>query len=281
MLQSEDTAQPRLRPRNDDTGVALLGVPLDHNSSYMRGARRGPRAIRECLLSGSMNWTSESGLDLEASSGWSDWGDVECRGDAGDMTLVSERAAQAWRHGRLLSLGGDHSITAPLLRGRPRTGRPLTVLHFDAHSDLYPEYEGSRDSHASPFHRVMEEGLAGRLVQLGIRTLNAVQAEPARRFGVEIVSPDELDAWPGLSGPDPVYVSFDMDALDPAFAPGVSHHEPGGLTVREVLRALGKVQCPIVGADVVELNPDRDPDGRTAAVGAKLVKELLARLLST
>lgn len=126
----------------------------------------------------------------------------------------------------------------------------------------------------------MEEGLAHRLVQIGIRTMNAVQADAARRFGTETISPESSAAWQGLDGPDPVYVSIDLDALDPAFAPGVSHHEPGGLTVREVLAAVRKVRSPIVGADIVELNPDRDPDGRTASVGARFVKELLACLLN-
>jgi len=274
-----DATPPFLRSRNVAAGVAVVGVPLDHNSSFLRGPRRGPEAIRRHLLSGSMNWTSESGVDLEAHEGWSDWGDVDCRGEAGDMARIEAVAAEAWRSGRLLSLGGDHSITAPLLRGRRRDGLPLTVLHFDAHPDLYPELNGNRDSHASPFHRVMEEGLASRLVQIGIRSLNAVQAAAVHRFGVEIVRPDGLPDWPGLVGTDPVYVSFDMDALDPAFAPGVSHHEPGGLSVREVLQALRRVQAPIIGADIVELNPDRDPDGRTAAVGAKLVKEFLSRLV--
>ncbi len=269
-----------LRPRSDTARVVVIGVPLDHNSSYLRGARKAPDAIRQYLSAGSMNWTSESGVDLEAHAGWSDWGNVDCRGDAGDLARVQSVAASAWQRGRVLALGGDHSITAPLLRARPPQARRLTVVHFDAHPDLYPEFEGNRDSHASPFHRVMEEGLAGRLVQIGVRTLNAVQADAARRFGVEIVRPEAVADWPGVSGPDPVYVSFDMDALDPAFAPGVSHHEPGGLTVREVLSALGRVRAPIVGADIVELNPDRDPDGRTAAVGAKLLKELLARLVA-
>ncbi len=269
--------------------MALFGVPLDHNSSFLRGARRGPGAIRAHLLSGSTNWTAECGVDLGHHEGWSDWGDVDCRGDAGDMSRIEAFAAEAWRGeafaaeawrgGRLLALGGDHSITAPVLRGRPRGGPPLTIVHFDAHPDLYPEFEGNRDSHACPFHRVMEEGLAGRLVQLGVRTLNAVQAEAARRFGVEIVPPDEVTAWPGVDGPGPIYVSLDMDALDPAYAPGVSHHEPGGLTVREVLRVLRRLRGPVVGADIVELNPDRDPVGRTAAVAAKLVKELLADLV--
>jgi arginase len=268
-----------LRPKRAGTQVAVLGIPLDHNSSFLRGPRKGPAAIRRTLLEGSTNLTSESGLDLEVDPRWCDWGDVDCRGEAADMARIEHAAAEAWNCGRLLALGGDHSVTAPVLRGRPRDGSRLTVLHFDAHPDLYPDYEGNRDSHASPFHRVMEEGLAHRLVQAGIRTMNSVQSEAARRFGTETISPDALAAWPGIDGPEPVYVSIDLDALDPAFAPGVSHHEPGGLTVREVLGALRKVRSPIVGADIVELNPDRDPDGRTASVGAKFVKELLARLL--
>ena len=268
-----------LKARRSGAQVAVLGVPLDHNSSFIRGPRKAPAAIRRALLEGATNMTSESGLDLDVDDRWCDWGDVDCRGDATDMLRIEQAAAAAWTSGRLLALGGDHSITAPVLRGRPRDASPLTVLHFDAHPDLYPEYGGNRDSHASPFHRVMEEGLARRLVQVGIRTMNAVQADAARRFGVECVSPEAAADWPGLHGPEPVYVSIDLDALDPAFAPGVSHHEPGGLTVREVLATLRKVTCPIVGADIVELNPDRDPDGRTASVGAKFVKELLARLL--
>jgi agmatinase len=278
---TDESRSARLRPRRDAAGVALFGVPLDHNSSFLRGARRAPRAIRAHLLSGSMNWTAECGVDLERHEGWSDWGDVDCLGDAGDMSRIEAFAAEVWRSRRLLALGGDHSITAPVLRGRQRGDPPLTIVHFDAHPDLYPEFEGNRDSHACPFHRVMEEGLAGRLVQLGVRTVNSIQAEAARHFGVEIVPPDAVADWPGVDGPGPIYVSFDMDALDPAYAPGVSHHEPGGLTVREVLRVLGRLRGPVVGADIVELNPDRDPDGRTAAVAAKLAKELLARLLQT
>ena len=154
------------------------------------------------------------------------------------------------------------------------------MLHLDAHPDLYDEFEGDRLSNACPFARIMEEGRVRRLVQVGIRTMNAPQRAQAERFGVEVV---EMKAWrPDLSVPaeGPVYVSLDLDVLDPAFAPGVSHPEPGGLSTREVIGSCSGLRGPVVGADLVELNPARDPTGATARVAAKLAKELLARLLS-
>jgi arginase family enzyme len=124
----------------------------------------------------------------------------------------------------------------------------------------------------------MEGGLVQRLVQVGIRTPNPHQREQARRFGVEVL---EMKDWrgelPALEGP--LYLSLDLDVLDPAFAPGVSHHEPGGLSVREVLRILQGLEVPLVGADIVELNPLRDVAGVTAKVAAKLYKELVAQML--
>ena len=133
-------------------------------------------------------------------------------------------------------LGGDHAVTYPVVRAVAAIHGPVDILHFDAHPDLYDEFEGRRLSHACPFARIMEEGLARRLVQVGIRTLNAHQRAQAERFGVEIHPMNTFDAHsfvPDLAAP--AYLSFDLDALDPAFAPGVSHHEPGGLTVRETL----------------------------------------------
>ncbi len=125
----------------------------------------------------------------------------------------------------------------------------------------------------------MEEGLAQRLVQVGIRTMNGVQSAQAERFGVDVI---DMRDWAGGRRPDvwgPVYVSIDLDAFDPAFAPGVSHREPGGLTPREVIEIIQRLDGPIVGADVVELNPSRDPADITAPLAAKLVKELAARML--
>ena len=180
--------------------------------------------------------------------------------------------------GRPIVLGGDHSITYPIIRAVRWFHPRLNVLHFDAHPDLYPEFEGDRYSHACPFARVMEEKLADQLVQVGIRTMNPVQRMQAERYGVEVI---DMRAWaagrrPALRGP--VYVSIDMDAFDPAFAPGVGHREPGGLTVRDVLGVLHGLTVPIIGADIVEFNPAEDPSGMTATVCAKLAKELAGKM---
>lgn len=177
--------------------------------------------------------------------------------------------------GRPLVLGGDHSVTYPVVRAVAAAHGPFTLLHFDAHADLYDELDGDRFSHACPFARIMEEGLVARLVQVGIRTLTAHQRAQAARFGVEVVDMRAVAAGarPQVSGP--VYVSVDLDVLDPSCAPGVSHWEPGGLTTRELLTMLQAIDAPIVGADLVEYNPLRDASGMTAMVVAKVCKELL------
>jgi arginase len=270
-----------LRPHSPEIRVAVVGIPLDHNSSHLRGARMGPDAIRAFLTSGSMNWTTECGVELEEDPRWGDTGDVAICGKSSDIKLIETEAAALWSRGyRVIALGGDHSITAPLLRAARAARDSITVVHFDAHPDLYPAFEGNPDSHASPFHRIMEERLVARLIQLGIRTVNAMQRCVIEKFGVEIVTPDEIDVWQGLETDSPVYVSIDMDVFDPAFAPAVSHYEPGGLSVREVLRALRRIRAPVIGGDIVELSPQGESNCRTAAVAAKLLKELLGKTLA-
>ena len=175
-----------------------------------------------------------------------------------------------------LVLGGDHSITYPVLRAFKDRG-PLTILHFDAHGDIYDHYEGDRYSHACPFARVMEEGLAARLVQVGLRTLTPHQREQSAKFGTEIFGAgrwrDVIPAVGNLTGP--VYVSLDVDVLEPMLAPGIAHPEPGGLSVREVLDVLAALRTEVVGADVVEYNPRFDIRDLTGRVAAKFVKELV------
>jgi agmatinase len=261
--------------------VAVMGVPWDAHSSFLRGPAEAPAAIRAALASGAMNLCCEDGRDLGAEPRWRDVGDVEVPADdAGALAAIAGAAEAVLARGaRLLALGGDHAATLPLLRVQGRAHPGLTVLHLDAHPDLYDELDGDRLSHACPFARAMEEGLAARLVQVGIRTMNPHQRAQAARFGVEVV---EMRDWrPGmdLRLGAPLYLSLDLDALDPAFAPGVSHHEPGGFTTREVLEILRALPVPLAGADLVELNPRRDPHGVTAALAAKLAKEIAGRML--
>lgn len=244
----------------------------------MRGAAHGPSAIRRALHSPSTNMWTESLVDLGARDALRDAGDVALL-DGDERTAIESALLTLLRGGHsVIALGGDHSISYPLIRATAKHRSPFAVLHFDAHPDLYPEFDGDRYSHACPFARVMEEELTGRLTQVGIRTMNGVQREQADRYEVEVI---DMQAWeeghrPRISGP--VYVSIDLDVFDPAHAPGVSHREPGGLRPRDVLNVLHQLEGPIVGADIVELNPARDPTEITAPLAAKLVKELAVRM---
>jgi len=258
--------------------VRLIGVPTDRNSSYLRGPARAPAHIRAALRSDMGNPATELGGELDTDITLLDEGDLPLTESAADDTVIEAAVAGALEAGhRPLLLGGDHSITLPVLRAFARRYPHLSILHFDAHPDLYHELQGNPRSHASPFARIMEEKLAQRLVQVGIRTLNAHQRGQVARFGVEVIGMHAFtpERVPQLSGP--LYVSVDLDGLDPAFAPGVSHHEPGGLSVRQLLDVLARLEgADVVGADVVELNPERDLNGMTAVVAAKIAKELAA-----
>jgi agmatinase len=257
--------------------VTLLGVPWDERSSFQRGAALAPPAIRAALRSPAGNLCTESGLDLGTEAAFVDAGDLDVPSGNAALEAIDEGVTRALRGGaRVLALGGDHAVTYPIVRAQARVHGPLTILHLDAHPDLYDAFDGDRYSHACPFARIMEDGLARRLVQVGIRAATPHQREQARRFGVETF---DMASWRGVLAPDlgpSVYVSLDLDVLDPAFAPGVSHREPGGLSTREVVSILQSLRGRLVGADLVELNPVRDAGGVTAVVAAKLVKELVA-----
>ena len=263
----------------------LLGIPLDVNSSYLRGPAGAPVKIREALRSDASNQWSELGIDVGARGAFADAGDLRLGNSheqvAQDFAEIERAVGALLEKGeRPVSLGGDHSVTYPILKSVGFHHPELTIVHFDAHPDLYDEFEGSRMSHACPFARIMEERLAQRLVQIGIRTLNRHQREQAEKFGVDIVQMSALPAYDRLKIHGPVYISFDMDVLDPAFAPGISHHEPGGMTVREAIAHLHAIEGTIVGADIVEYNPARDIAGMTATVAAKILKEILGKMIA-
>lgn len=260
--------------------IDLIGLPSDVNSSFERGAAQAPAAIRRALWSDRGNLACEDGQEIGIDFELRDRGDLWLNEDAADDAVIADAIRAAIQSGAVpLALGGDHAMTHPVLRGVHAEHGPVTILHFDAHPDLYDDFDSNPRSHASPFARIMEAGLATRLVQVGIRTLNRHCREQAERFGVEIVpmadfTPDQV---PVLEGP--LYISIDLDGIDPAEAPGVSHPEPGGLTVREVLAVLQRQTAAIVGADIVELNPRFDSNDRTAIVAAKLVRELSALIV--
>lgn len=261
--------------------VAVLGIPWDKGSTFMRGPARAPEAVRQQLFGGSANLCSEAGLDLGIRQDFVDLGDLPIGQENTAFEEINTGVAELLKRDvRLIAVGGDHSVTAPLVAAHAVRYPDLEILHFDAHPDLYDEYEGDRFANACPFARIMEAGHARRLVQVGIRTMNPHQRAQAERFGVEVTEMKDFDVSKTIRFEGPVYLSFDIDVLDPAFAPGVSHFEPGGMTTRDALSIIQSFEGKLVGADVVEINPDRDPLGITAMVGAKMLKELAGRLLT-
>ena len=262
-----------LKPGN----IALIGMPFDDHSSFLKGPAKAPPLIIEAIESDSANYFTEDMMDLANHSDVCWLGNVSLS----DYFDIESIIAGILKRGTIpFSVGGDHSITYPILRAMAASYPSLSILHFDAHGDLYDSLGGNRHSHASPFARIMEEGLAQALTQVGIRTLNDHQQTQVSKFGVNVIDMRNWSLDIDLNLLGPVYLSFDIDVLDPAFAPGVSHHEPGGFTTREVLWMIQKLDLNIVGLDLVEYNPDRDLNGVTAMTAAKIIKELLAKLLS-
>ena len=260
--------------------LALVGFRYDENSSFLKGAAQAPPLIRAALFSESSNSWSESGVEV-GSGRFHDAGDFGPSPGATMMERVESATAALLEQGYApISLGGDHAVTYPILRAFARKYPRLSILHFDAHPDLYDEFEGNRLSHACPFARIMEEKLAQRLVQVGIRTATAHQRDQIARFGVEVVEMRDFRDGLSLEFDSPVYITFDIDGLDPSCAPGVSHREPGGLTTRQAVDVIQRLRGTVVGADVVEFNPAMDSSGMTAMVCGKLVKEIAGRMVA-
>src|SRR5689334_8225402 len=260
--------------------LAILGIRYDENSSFTKGAADAPPQIRAALRSDAWNLTTENGTDLSGESVFFDAGDIEPVAGSDMFTLIENSVYTLIADGNSpISLGGDHSITYPIVRAFARKFKDLNVLHFDAHPDLYDSYQNNRYSHASPFARIMEHKLVKRLVQVGIRTFTAHQREQVQKFGVESIEMRQLTDGLRLEFDSPVYISFDVDALDPAFAPGVSHREPGGMSTRQAIDLIQGLKGQVVGADIVEFNPRMDPLHITGTVCAKLLKEIAAKML--
>ena len=272
--------------------VAILGIPYDGGTSYRTGARFGPRAIRE-QSSLIRTWHPVLKVHPFERLRVADCGDVDVVPISIERTfeMITARIGEVLAVGATpLSMGGDHSITLPILRAIARRHGPVGVVHFDAHPDTWDEYFGSKFFHGTPFRRAVEEGLIDprRMIQVGIRGplygpedfafhdehgIEVLRVEPIKEQGTAWAA-SRLDRLRG----GPVYCSFDIDAVDPAFAPATGTPEVGGLTSYEALALVRSLQgLTLVGADVVEVSPPYDgPAQVTALLAANLLFEFVS-----
>jgi agmatinase len=231
---------------------------------------------------GSANEFNEDGKEISKGKTYIDQGDIVFRNlDPKNVyDAIKEAVAQNLAGAdKLVCLGGDHSVSYPIIEEHARKYQGLNALHLDAHPDLYENFDNNPFSHASPFARLLEKGILKSLTQVGIRTMNTHQREQAARYKVNVVPMKDFSFDFVEALRPPLYISLDLDVLDPAFAPGISHHEPGGLSSRELVRIIQSIPIAIVGADIVEYNPTRDINNATAMVAYKLFKELAAKMM--
>jgi agmatinase len=273
--------------------AAIIGVPYDGGTSYRSGTRFGPRKIREASL---MLWGYNNPLAVRPLDVLSvvDYGDVDVipTNIVDSMNNIDSEVSAVLQAGvAVVALGGDHSVSLPLLRAHARRHGPLGVLHFDSHPDTWDsEFGGRPYSHGTPFRRALEEKLIDptRYVQLGLRgpTSGAEDWQTARDLGAQVITMDEASALgvpavlarlqSALAG-GPVYVSLDIDSADPAYAPGTGTPEVGGFTSRELLQLVRGLQgLDLVGFDLVEVSPPYDHGDITAILAANLAFEFLS-----
>ncbi len=262
--------------------IKLIGIPFDANSSFLRGPSYAPQRIRLMDTDGSANSFSENGLEVKEGINYQDCGDIHFENTNSKIAFdtIGDKIKQLRSDkSKVISFGGDHSISYPVINAFADENTKLNILHLDAHADLYDNFDNNPFSHASPFARLMESNKINSLTQVGIRTLNTHQKEQAKKYGVTIVEMKDFDFNFIQNLPSPLYISIDLDVLDPAFAPGVSHHEPGGMTSRQLIKIIQNLSCEIIGADIVEYNPVRDLHNMTAMVAYKIFKELVAKMV--
>jgi agmatinase len=268
-----------------DPRLAFIGLPDDSQSSFLQGAAAAPQAIRDAFDGRCYNSTTESGVDLAGAV--KDLGNVRPGPDwARTYKAFKTASASAVSSGFVpFFAGGDHAVTVPVVDGLAVTHRSIHIIQIDAHPDIYLEYEGNRDSHACVVSRLLELEHVATVTQFGIRCVNAEQARELERHRdrVRVLRIDTTEGKPLSIGHIPedaaVYLTIDLDGFDPAYAPGVSHPVPGGLTTRQVLDLVRCLERVLVGMDVVEVNPARDINGTTAILAARILQEGMGRAL--
>ncbi|MCL4868508.1 MAG: agmatinase [Anaerolineae bacterium] len=278
-----------------EVDVAVMGVPFDGGTSYRSGTRLGPRKIREASL---MLWGYNNALQVSPLDHLDvvDYGDVNVVPVSIEATMAAitaEAAAVIQSRTTLLTLGGDHSITLPLLRAHAAAYGPLAVVHFDSHPDTWEsEFGGQLCSHGTPFRRAIEEGLidTSAYIQVGIRgsTSGPDDLLEARQLGAHILPIEAVfdlgiaavsQQIRAMMGTRQVYVSLDIDVVDPAYAPGTGTPEVGGLSSFHILQLVrGLRGLNLVGVDLVEVNPAYDHSDITSILAANLAFEFLSLL---
>ena len=261
--------------------LSLLGIPFDENSSFLKGSAKAPQKIIKAFYSDASNAFSENGFNCRDTKVIKILDEIKLQSGELAIEKIRNKSQNELEKGNnLISIGGDHSITFPLIQAHSTQYKTLNILHFDAHPDLYDNFENNPFSHASPFARIMENNLVKRLVQVGVRTLNDHQREQVNKFGVEVIEMKDFNSDLSFEFAGPVYISLDIDGLDPAFAPGVSHPEPGGLTTRNIINIIHSLKGDVIGGDIVEYNPIKDINDMTAITAAKLLKEIIGKIMN-
>ena len=278
----------------EDVDVAIMGVPFDSGTSYRTGTRFGPRKIREASL---MIWGHNTTLNVTPLKKLRviDYGDVSVIPTSIEhtMTAITETASQVIETGTtLIALGGDHSIALPLLRAHAKKHGPVSLVHIDAHIDTWEaEFEAVPYSHGTPFRYALQEGLIrkGEYMQIGIRGPVSDERDyaDARELGARIVTIHEVmeegvtevlkEVHERMKGP--VYVSIDIDSVDPAYAPGTGTPEVGGLSSYQLLQLVrGLHGLNLIGFDLVEVSPPFDHGDITAILASNIAFEYLSLL---
>jgi agmatinase len=278
---------------NGQRDLVVVGLPWDSTSSYRRGAAAAPNHIRAATSARLYNRFTEQGLDL------SDWWRVCDHGDVNARNALSLKQRLAARVGRhhhsdpsMLFMGGDHYVTLPCFTvAAAIQKRPTSLLYFDAHPDLYIDYEGKKQSHATVVSRILEsDRSSGTVCYVGIRASTKEQDERIKRLRLETHTAHDVHtrgtaktvaSIRSVFADQPVYLSIDLDCLDPAFAPGVGNPQPGGLSTRQLTDILHGIRgLNIVAADIVEYSPKFDsPSKTTAFTAAILIKETMGSMI--
>lgn len=265
--------------------LAFAGLPCDTQSTFRRGPAGAPARIRLAYDGRGYNATTELGADLSGLV--SDVGDWQ-PGPSWDATREDYRVrAEELLAGEAVPffVGGDHAVTMPVAEALAVLDEPVHVIQLDAHPDLYPAFDGDRWSHACVGVRILEMEHVASLTQIGVRTLNQPQLEVARRHAGRLTIfeardvPFRLSDLSHIPGGAAVYLTVDLDAFDPAHAPGVSHPVPGGLSPRQALALIQEAPWRLVGMDAVEVNPPADQADRTSLLAARLLHEAMGRVV--